>query len=210
MADDLSYIAEPLRKLAIPIADLAPDPENIRKHDKKNVEAVTNSLKNFGQRMPIVVQKEGMIIRAGNCRTEAAKSLGWTHIAAVILDDDEITAKAFAIADNRAGELGEWDYKLLQETLQELQQEIDWADEIGWTAEEVMTLTSATWEPPVVDDLPIPADEKSQEKIKAIELSRGQRQMFEQAFKLAKENGIAKTEGAFIESLSQMFLASND
>ena len=93
MADDLSYIAEPLRKLAIPISDLNLDPGNIRKHDKKNVAAVTNSLKNFGQRMPIVVQREGMVIRAGNCRTEAAKTLGWTHIAAVIVDDDEITAR---------------------------------------------------------------------------------------------------------------------
>lgn len=106
-------IAEPLRQLAIPIDSLHLDPANARVHGEKNLAAIKASLAQFGQRKPIVVQRAGMIVRAGNGTVTAAKALGWTEIAAVVLDDDNATAAQFAIADNRTAELAEWDPDVL-------------------------------------------------------------------------------------------------
>ena len=108
-----AHIAEPLRHLAIPIASLVLDPSNARKHGERNLEAIKASLAKFGQRAPIVVQRDGMVVRSGNGRLLAAKALGWTEIAATIIDEDNSTAAQFAIADNRTAELAEWDNETL-------------------------------------------------------------------------------------------------
>jgi len=112
-----SYIAEQLWPLAVPIDTLSPDPSNARKHGEKNMAAIRASLSRFGQRAPIVVQRQGMVIRAGNGRWLAAKAMGWTQIAAVVVDDSSIDAVAFAIADNRTAELAEWDTEVLASLL---------------------------------------------------------------------------------------------
>ena len=78
-------INEALEDLAIDIESVGFDPSNARKHDAKNIEAIKASLSKFGQRSPIVVQKQGMIARAGNGRLEAARALGWSKIAAIVL-----------------------------------------------------------------------------------------------------------------------------
>tara|TARA_R110002051_G_scaffold58024_1_gene107034 strand:- start:6684 stop:7145 length:462 start_codon:yes stop_codon:yes gene_type:complete len=67
-------INEALEDLAIDIDSVGFDPSNARKHDAKNIEAIKASLSKFGQRSPIVVQKQGMIARAGNGRLEAVYS----------------------------------------------------------------------------------------------------------------------------------------
>jgi hypothetical protein len=105
---DLSMIVEGLRPLAVPISKLRPDPRNARKHGKANLAAVEDSLRKFGQQKPIVVDGDGMII-AGNGTVEAAKSLGWTHVAAVRSNLSGPEAVGFALADNRTAELAEWD-----------------------------------------------------------------------------------------------------
>jgi DNA modification methylase len=109
----LGTISGPLQPLAIAIEELHPDPANARKHNQKNLDAIKASLHAYGQRKPIVVQMQGMIVRAGNGTLEAAKALGWTHLAAVVIDEDNATASQFAIADNRTGELAEWDTETL-------------------------------------------------------------------------------------------------
>jgi site-specific DNA-methyltransferase (adenine-specific) len=113
-----------LQALAVPIATLHPDPANARKHNDKNLDAIKASLAKFGQRKPVVVQREGMIVRAGNGTLAAAKALGWTEVAAVVLDDDNATASQFAIADNRTAELAEWDNETLGLLLDGMDQEI--------------------------------------------------------------------------------------
>lgn len=72
----LSHIELPFRPLAIPIDSLNLDPANARLHDEKNLAAIKGSLARFGQRLPLVVQQQGMIVRAGNGRVVAAKMLG--------------------------------------------------------------------------------------------------------------------------------------
>lgn len=108
------------------IADLEFDPNNARKHDDKNLNAIKGSLAKFGQRKPIVIDTKNVIV-AGNGTVEAAMALDWTEIEAVRVPadwtPDEI--KAFALADNRTAELAVWDQKVLAEQLLELH-ELEW------------------------------------------------------------------------------------
>jgi len=98
------------------VGALRPNRANVRRHSEVNLKAIKASLRQFGQQKPIVVDSRGVVI-AGNGTLEAARQLGWTHIAAV---ESELTGKdrtAYAIADNRTGELAEWDEDILAEHL---------------------------------------------------------------------------------------------
>jgi len=114
----------------VTIESLKLDPNNARKHSKRNLEAIAKSLNRFGQRKPIVVHN-GIVI-AGNGTVEAAKSLGWKEIGITRCpnDWDDETAKAFALADNRSAELAEWDEITLSAQLLDL-------DGMGWDLEEL-------------------------------------------------------------------------
>jgi ParB-like chromosome segregation protein Spo0J len=114
---DLSYIHESLRAMAVPIGELVADPANARKHSQANLQAIRGSLVQYGQRRAAVVQKKGMIVRAGNGMLQAAIALGWTHLACLQVDDDDISAVGFAIADNRTAELAEWDVEALRQLM---------------------------------------------------------------------------------------------
>jgi site-specific DNA-methyltransferase (adenine-specific) len=105
------------------IKDLTPDPNNARQHDDKNLKAIQGSLKQFGQRKPIVITEAGVIV-AGNGTVEAAKRLGWTQIEAVEVPNDWTPdqIKAFAIADNRTAELANWDKEILTTQLLDLEE----------------------------------------------------------------------------------------
>lgn len=104
----------------VPIRSVQPDPENARKHSKRNLEAIAGSLRSFGQRRPLVVW-DGFVI-AGNGTLEAAKSLGWekVDITRVPPDWTHEQARAYALADNRTAELAEWDSEILANQLVEL------------------------------------------------------------------------------------------
>jgi len=97
--------------LAVPIDSLRALPDNPRRGD---VDAVATSLSRFGQRKPIVVRKDDGTIIAGNHTWQAAKKLGWTEIAVAYVGDDDVTAQAYALADNRTAELGSYDDDLLR------------------------------------------------------------------------------------------------
>jgi site-specific DNA-methyltransferase (adenine-specific) len=104
------------------IADLTPDPQNARKHDQKNLKAIEGSLKEFGQRKPIVITGANVIV-AGNGTVAAAKNLGWETIEAVRVPADwtKDQVKAFALADNRTAELATWSPEVLAAQLIELE-----------------------------------------------------------------------------------------
>ena len=120
------------------IADLTPDPENARQHDDKNLKAIEGSLKEFGQRKPIVITEAGVIV-AGNGTVEAAKRLGWTQIDVVKVPNDWTPdkIKAFAIADNRTAELANWNQEVLTSQLLELEAEGWELAEFGFEALEL-------------------------------------------------------------------------
>ena len=120
------------------IADLTPDPQNARQHDDKNLKAIEGSLKEFGQRKPIVITEDGVIV-AGNGTVEAANRLGWTHIDVVKVPNDWTSdkIKAFAIADNRTAELANWNQEVLTSQLLELEAEGWELAEFGFEALEL-------------------------------------------------------------------------
>lgn len=152
-APDLSHIIEPLRALAVPIAKLSPDPENARKHSQQNLDAIKASLRDNNQYLPLIVQEEGMIVRVGNGRLQAAKELGWTHIACAVVPMERVDAVKLALADNRTSELAEWDFEVLSSLLQELHSnEGDRVMELGWSGPELEPLLNASWSPPAIDD----------------------------------------------------------
>src|SRR5690349_13671478 len=146
----LAHIAEPLRHLAVPIETLTLDPANARKHDQRNLDAIKGSLKRFGQRFPIVAQRQGLVVRAGNGRLMAAKLLGWTHIAALVVDESEVEAVAFAIADNRSSELAEWDDQALTKILESLPS--DMLAVTGFNSDELNQLIEELNPPTVAED----------------------------------------------------------
>lgn len=105
------------------------DEGNAREHSEENIAAIAESLKQFGQRKPIVVTADGVIV-AGNGTVEAARLLGLTDVDVVRVpeDWDLDRVKAFALADNRTAELAEWNPKVLSAQLLEL-------DEAGFDIE---------------------------------------------------------------------------
>lgn len=137
---DLSHIAEQLRPLAIPVADLVRDPANARLHPDKNMAAVKASLRTYGQRKPVVVKRDGMVVEAGNATLAAGLALGWTHIAAVVIDDDPLTATGYSLADNRSAALAEWDDVVLARLLVDLREEDVDLIHLGWDDAEVEAL----------------------------------------------------------------------
>jgi ParB-like chromosome segregation protein Spo0J len=134
------------------ITDLALDAENAREHDAPSVAAIVKSLEAFGQRKPIVINKAGVVI-AGNGTLEAAEQLGWAEIAVVEApaDWDEAMQRAYAIADNRTGELSAWDRPALLEALQSLPEPL--LESVGFDEKEIDSLTKIWGEAPNLDAL---------------------------------------------------------
>lgn len=111
----LEYIAEDLRSLAVPIETLHEDPANARQHNDHNLREIAASLREHGQRTPIVAAPDGRVI-AGNARLRVARDiLGWSHIAVSRYDASEIDQLRYALRDNRTAELAEWDAKILEQ-----------------------------------------------------------------------------------------------
>ena len=129
-----------LASLAIPITSLTQDPANARKHPGRNLEVIKASLRDFGKRKPIVVRREGMAVEAGNGTLQAAIELGWKEIAAVVVDDDSLTATRFGIVDNRSAELAEWDDDNLEQLLSALIDNGVVVDDLGFNAEEMAAI----------------------------------------------------------------------
>lgn len=98
------------------IEKVKPYANNPRKNDDA-VEATANSIKEFGWQQPIVVDKDGVII-VGHTRLKAAQKLGMDNVPVVVanqLTGEQV--KAYRLADNKSGELAEWDFGLLDDEL---------------------------------------------------------------------------------------------
>jgi len=113
----------PLKIESVPVEKLTFDPANARKHSDANLAAIAQSLKEFGQRKPIVVTEDNVIV-AGNGTVEAARLVGMTDVDVVRVPKswtaDQV--KAFALADNRSAELAEWNPEVLSAQLLELEE----------------------------------------------------------------------------------------
>lgn len=108
------------------INEVKPYPNNPRDNDG-GVDAVANSIKEFGWQQPIVVDKDNVII-VGHTRYKAAKKLGMDKVPVVVasnLSDEQV--RAYRLADNKTGELTDWDMSLLDDELGDIA-DIDMSD----------------------------------------------------------------------------------
>lgn len=103
----------------IALKDLKPYENNPRKNDDA-VKYVAESIKEFGFKVPIVIDKNNVIV-AGHTRYKAAKKLKMSEVPCIIADDltDE-QIKAFRLADNKVAEKAEWDFGLLNAELDDI------------------------------------------------------------------------------------------
>jgi ParB-like chromosome segregation protein Spo0J len=156
---EIDRIAPSLRPLIVPLSSVETHPRNPRVGD---VEAVAASLRRFGQQKPVVVQKSTGWVVAGNHVLLAARSLGWTEIAANVVELDDAMATAFMLADNRTSDLGGYDDALLAAILAQ-QAAADNLAGTGYDADDVAAIVAAAGLHELRDvdacpDLPAPAE----------------------------------------------------
>lgn len=104
--------------------------EELRAYDKNPrrnddaVEYVANSIREFGFKVPVVIDEHNTIV-CGHTRVKAAVKLGMGEVPCIVADDlTPAQIKAFRLADNKVGELAMWDWDLLSDEMEEL-------DELG-------------------------------------------------------------------------------
>lgn len=101
------------------LEDLKPYENNPRFNDDA-VEYVANSIKEFGFRVPIVIDKNNTIV-AGHTRYKASLELGLEEVPCIIADDlTEEQIKAFRLADNKVSEKASWNFELLDEEMEDI------------------------------------------------------------------------------------------
>jgi len=100
----------------VKIADIKPYEKNPRKNTEA-VQYVKNSIAQFGFKVPMVLDKENVIV-CGHTRYLAAKELSMEEVPVVYADDlSEEQIKAFRLADNKTAEMSGWDFTLLDQEL---------------------------------------------------------------------------------------------
>ena len=99
--------------------ELIPYSNNPRNNESA-VDAVAASIEEFGFKVPIIIDKDNVIV-AGHTRLKAALKIGLEKVPCIKADDlTPEQLKAFRLADNKVGELATWDFAKLEEELTEL------------------------------------------------------------------------------------------
>lgn len=94
--------------------------ENNPRHNEEAIPYVMNSIKEFGFKNPIIIDKNNVII-AGHTRLESAKRLGMKEVPIIHADDlTEEQVKAFRLADNKVSEKSSWNFELLTDELNDI------------------------------------------------------------------------------------------
>ena len=112
------------------VSELIPYENNPRINDQA-VDAVAASIKEFGFKVPVIVDRDDVVI-AGHTRIKAARQLGMETVPTIKADDlTPEQVKAFRLADNMTAEKSKWDFERLYQELEELQKvdlDFDMAD----------------------------------------------------------------------------------
>lgn len=94
--------------------------ENNPRHNEQAVEYVANSIREFGFKVPIIIDKNNVIV-TGHTRWKASKRLGLKKVPCIRADDlTEEQIKAFRVADNSVGEIATWDFDKLEIELEDI------------------------------------------------------------------------------------------
>jgi DNA modification methylase len=137
------------------VDELKLDPANPRRHSKKQIRQIANSIRTFGFIVPVLIDRHGRVL-AGHGRLLACRELGITEVPTLCLEHlTPAQAGAFMIADNRLTEIATWDDKLLAEQLKELSLvDLDFSIEvIGFEMGEIDLRIAS------LEDAPDPADD---------------------------------------------------
>lgn len=126
----------------IPIKEIVPYAKNAKKHDKRQIDNVAESIRQYGFVQPVVIARDGVIV-IGHCRVLAAKKLGMEAVPCVCVDDlTPEQVNALRLVDNKTNE-SDWDMDLLSMELPEIDLsafDFDWdfqdTDETELTNEE--------------------------------------------------------------------------
>lgn len=87
------------------------------RNNEPAVDAVAASIKEFGFKVPIIIDKDNIIV-AGHTRYKSAIKLGLTEVPCIKADDlNEEQIKAFRLADNKVSELAEWNFESMRSSL---------------------------------------------------------------------------------------------
>lgn len=117
------------------LSEIKPYKNNPRKNDSA-VDAVTESIKEFGFKNPIIIDAKGEVV-AGHTRLKAAKKLGLKEVPCILADDlTPEQVKAFRLADNKTAELASWDFEILDSELLDIE-DIDMDMFGNWGLEEI-------------------------------------------------------------------------
>lgn len=107
------------------VDDIIPYENNPRKNDDA-VDYVANSIKEFGFKVPIIIDKDNVVV-TGHTRLKASQKLGLKKVPVIYADDlSEEQIKAFRIADNKVSEYSTWDFDKLDLELEDIN--IDMSD----------------------------------------------------------------------------------
>ncbi len=100
----------------IPIGGIVPYARNAKKHDKRQIDNVAESIRQYGFVQPVVIDRDGVIV-IGHCRVLAAKKLGMESVPCVCVDDlTPEQVNALRLVDNKTNE-SDWDFDLLADEL---------------------------------------------------------------------------------------------
>ena len=140
---------------SVEIAKIKPYKNNAKIHGKNQLKKLQESISEFGFLTPCLIDQEYNLI-AGHGRVEAAKALGMKEVPCVFVENLNSTQRrAYILADNRLGELGEWDMDLVSQELQTL-------SDSGFNLE----LTGFTFDDITSDDIDFSELDEEAEKIK--------------------------------------------
>ena len=146
-----------------PVRALRPHPNNAKKHPRKQIQKIAQSIQKFGFNNPVLINDENQVI-AGHGRVEAAKLLGMETVPTCKLSHlSEAETRAYILADNKLAELGDWDQEKLAIELQGLI-ELDVDIELtGFETAEVDSVVEKAHRPkrhskpkPAIESLPSP------------------------------------------------------
>jgi ParB-like chromosome segregation protein Spo0J len=113
-------MAKTTKMVEVPVSKLVPYENNAKIHGEAQLEKLKASIEEFGFLSPCLIDRENNII-AGHGRVEAAKQLGMKTVPCVYIEGlTEEQRRAYILADNRLGELAEWDMELVHSELDEL------------------------------------------------------------------------------------------
>ncbi len=149
-----------MRVIDRPLESIKPYEQNPRDNDRA-VEAVAHSIKSYGFRQPIVVDKDGVIV-VGHTRWKAARALGLEKVPVHIAEDlTPEQARAYRIADNKLAEISEWNADLLRVELEALKDMNVDLSLLGFDEPELAELLNPKGSDGLVDpdSVPLPPEE---------------------------------------------------